>query len=235
MSEDVKELTYHQRWYQENKERLLARQKEYYNKNGEGIRARNRKIYQDNKEQVSLYRKEIRDSDPDRFHQYNSDYYKNNTEKVLVKTRKYQEENKESYRIWGMSWREVPKNRIKESVGHARASAPRRGLSFDPELFKLADNPPTHCACCKIALDYSTGKGGNNNSRAPTLDRVDNSQGYTLENVRVICRRCNHLKSNASFEEIVNFYKYMKENIPKYNNHQMVPKDNDVEVTSENE
>jgi hypothetical protein len=171
MENDDKELTYHQKWYLKNKERILARQKEYYNNNSKKIRAQNRKTYQ--------------------------------------------EENKENYRIWHMSWREIPKNRIKESVMKAKNTGHKRGHVFEERLFELVENPPTHCKCCFKELDYSVGNGAKRHSMSPTLDRLDNTRGYTFENTFIICRRCNTIKSDATFEDIKNFYNYMQLNRPQ--------------------
>ena len=37
---------------------------------------------------------------------------------------------------------------------------------------------------------------------APSLDRIDSSKGYVKGNVRVISKRANMLKNNATIEEI---------------------------------
>lgn len=45
---------------------------------------------------------------------------------------------------------------------------------------------------------------------APSLDRIDNSKGYTPDNIIVVSRRANILKKDASVEELImlaNFYK----------------------------
>lgn len=72
----------------------------------------------------------------------------------------------------------------------------------------LVANPPTHCACCRKKLDYSTGRGLDKRD-SPSLDRWDNSQGYTLENTKVICYRCNELKRDATLAEMKVIVRYM--------------------------
>jgi hypothetical protein len=45
---------------------------------------------------------------------------------------------------------------------------------------------------------------------APSLDRIDNTKGYTKDNIVVVSFKANRLKGSASIEEldkIVNFYK----------------------------
>lgn len=48
--------------------------------------------------------------------------------------------------------------------------------------------------------------------RTPSLDRVDNTQGYSLSNVFVICFRCNTVKGQADIEDIKNLLQYISEN-----------------------
>jgi len=55
------------------------------------------------------------------------------------------------------------------------------------------------------------------NRMSPSLDRVDNSKGYTMENVRVISYKANNLKSNATIEQIESLIYYIK-NYKEFNN-----------------
>lgn len=43
----------------------------------------------------------------------------------------------------------------------------------------------------------------------PSLDRKDNSKGYTRDNVRVISDRANRLKNNGTLEELKAIVAYM--------------------------
>jgi len=44
---------------------------------------------------------------------------------------------------------------------------------------------------------------------SPSLDRFDNSRGYTPDNIRVISRRANTIKSDATLAEILAVAEYM--------------------------
>jgi hypothetical protein len=44
----------------------------------------------------------------------------------------------------------------------------------------------------------------------PSVDRVDNACGYVKGNIRVISARANHLKSDATVEEIRSLLAYME-------------------------
>lgn len=99
---------------------------------------------------------------------------------------------------------------IRQAVGRAKGRAKSSGRDFDPEIkdFLLRDGAPTHCLCCAKEFDYSSGKG--RLLRAPSLDRLVNSGGYTKENTRVICSSCNTLKNCNSLEDLKNLVRYIE-------------------------
>jgi hypothetical protein len=47
-----------------------------------------------------------------------------------------------------------------------------------------------------------------------SLDRVDNSIGYTIANTRIICFKCNCQKSAATPSDIENMYNYVNKKPP---------------------
>ena len=56
-------------------------------------------------------------------------------------------------------------------------------------------------------------------ANAPSLDRIDNSKGYTRDNIVVVSRRANILKKDASIQELIklaNFYKNLQRNTHEY-------------------
>lgn len=118
-------------------------------------------------------------------------------------------EEKDEYNTYMKSYYSAPSSRIRMLSNRAIARAKKAGMNFDATLpLYLSGQVFEVCQCCKLKLDYSTGVGYNN--RSPSLDRFDNTKGYTEENVRVICLRCNSLKKDASPREIEHLLKYMK-------------------------
>ncbi len=57
---------------------------------------------------------------------------------------------------------------------------------------------PKNCPILGFPLKHCRGKAGYN---SPSLDRIDSSQGYTKDNIRVISHRANTLKRDGTFEE----------------------------------
>lgn len=76
--------------------------------------------------------------------------------------------------------------------------------SIYPEDIRL----PTHCPVLGIPLVI----GGTHATKdqSPTIDRIDNSKGYTPDNIRVISYRANRIKNDATPEEMRRVLAYME-------------------------
>lgn len=64
------------------------------------------------------------------------------------------------------------------------------------------------CAICDIALKWKPGKLQLN---SPTLDRKNNEQILNMENVWIICHKCNTMKSINSLNELIAWCKMVVE------------------------
>ena len=108
-----------------------------------------------------------------------------------------------------------PSTRMGFLVRAAKSRAEARGLPFDSDLEEvLGGRPPFTCACCGRAFDYSPGRGQGGKDRSPSLDRIVPSLGYVKDNVKVICWRCNRMKSDASAEELRKILAYVEKHSP---------------------
>jgi len=85
----------------------------------------------------------------------------------------------------------------------ARGRARRKNLEFN---ISLEDFSVPEC-CPVLGIKLSVGDKSRHDG-SPTLDRIDNSKGYVKGNVEVISWRANHLKSDATTEEIRCLYHY---------------------------
>lgn len=81
----------------------------------------------------------------------------------------------------------------KGAVDRAR----RRGIDISITLDDIVI--PDVCPVLGIPMERSRGRW---NEGSPSLDRLDNTKGYTKDNVRVISHRANRLKSNATASEL---------------------------------
>ncbi len=117
-------------------------------------------------------------------------------------------EKRKRINAYWQDYNSKPENRILKIIRAAQSRARKKGLEFDLALFEFA--PLEECECCGIELDYSTGNGHSRFSLSPTLDRVDNGKGYTEENSRIICYRCNMLKADMDLWELEKLVEYVR-------------------------
>lgn len=119
-------------------------------------------------------------------------------------------------------WRTANKAYERERVAAAHRSDPARkmlsgakrraaskGLPFSLKYEDI--HIPELCPVLGIRLFVGDGEAGPN---SPSLDRIDNSRGYTKDNVLVVSYRANTLKSSASLAElrsITSFYERLLE------------------------
>jgi len=87
----------------------------------------------------------------------------------------------------------------------AKKRAKKKGMDF---TIQLSDMPiiPDKCPIFGIPLKHSV-ISGKASSNSPSLDRIDNSKGYIVGNIRIISYRANILKNNATTQELYLLYK----------------------------
>lgn len=93
------------------------------------------------------------------------------------------------------------KDPVRDLISHVRGRARRRGIPFS--ITKSDVTWPTTCPVLGLRLDYSVlTKGGVAQPNSPSIDRGDPRKGYIKGNVQVISWRANHIKTNATPEEL---------------------------------
>ena len=98
--------------------------------------------------------------------------------------------------------------KITDAIANARWRARNGGWEFDELAVRssLVDLP-RNCACCNIEMGSEKVNG---KSRWPSVDRVDPKKGYIRGNIKIICYRCNVLKSDGQIEEFEAIARYMR-------------------------
>ncbi len=93
----------------------------------------------------------------------------------------------------------------------AKRRAKEKGLDFSLAVEDIII--PEYCPVLGIKLKPGIGIGAVGASKkacSPTIDRIDNSKGYTKENIKVISYRANLLKRDATLEEMRSIADYME-------------------------
>jgi len=72
------------------------------------------------------------------------------------------------------------------------------------ELYKMALKTEK-CLICETQLDWRLGNKGRMNRNSPTLDRVDNEDVIRIDNIAILCYRCNATKRDRTLREFLDY------------------------------
>ena len=86
-------------WYEENKEEILAKQKEGYEENKEAILERNKKWRDEHQEEQKEYHKQYRENNKEKVAKTKKQCYENKKEEYLQKKREYYQETKAERKV----------------------------------------------------------------------------------------------------------------------------------------
>ncbi len=215
--------------FQDFKVNRKEKQKEY-----------SRKSYEKRKLENNLLEKhrEYKKNNAEKIRKQKQEYRQKNIEKLKNYSLIYRLNNKENLKAYRREWRnknlEKTKNYAKSAIGKfskLKTDAKARNLIIQinfEEYFNLFYNK----SCFYCGKDNASG-----------LDRIDNNQGYILENCVACCKNCNIAKSNYSVKDFIscsicvailhgNFFEIPVENISELwqNNcsNLVLPKSNDA-------
>jgi hypothetical protein len=165
---------------------------------------------------------------PEQRREYQRNWAKRNPEKLKVSRTKWDVKHratrilkqkeynalphvKAALKIHVSEYRSNPAKSLRRLANGCVARAKKFDIPFDIGLREfLFSNPVSNCCCCGVAFDFQAYTG--RKDRSPSLDRLQPDAGYTIENTRVICWRCNRIKLDATLKEIENLVAYMKKN-----------------------
>lgn len=172
------------------RERGRAACRKWYAKNAEKERQRKR-----------AYMEQRRGDVPGLIKEQKTRSYWNTRDTALPKKRERSREPES--RAKQEKWKR--RNHVKVMWMNAKHRALRAGLEFTitPDDISV----PSHCPVLGIPLIPGVGK---TTANSPSIDRFDNSRGYTPDNIRIISCRANSLKSDANVDELEAVAQYMR-------------------------
>lgn len=120
--------------------------------------------------------------------EYDKQYYIKNRERIL--------QNKKN-------------DKWNDKLKHAKQRAKDKDLEFNLTREFLDSICVKYCPILGFELSYNNSNVKNNSA---TLDRIDNSKGYTVDNVQILSHQANRMKSDSSKQELLAFARYILEN-----------------------
>lgn len=169
--------------------------KEYREKNKEKLKEQQRQNYQKNRTEIltkmSIYGKEWYKKNKAEKDAKNRAWGENNKEKRVKHVQKYVSKNKEKVRLYNKQFDKGLNGKYRLVLSRHKSRWTCQCISLD-EFTKIVQRSCTYC-------------GGENITKG--IDRVDNKEGYTVENSKSCCKQCNYMKNNLTVENFLNHIK----------------------------
>lgn len=140
----------------------------------------------------------------------------------LAKLRKLREskpEVKAKIRAYSVAYHENPDNYLKYMVERARTrNAGQQPFDIDFDFVRQQmrkQRGRCYYSGLKLVIKRGLGSKGSRNRLAPSLERIDNTKGYTRDNTVIVCIHANKAKLNFSLEDLLDLSKRMARRLPK--------------------
>ena len=99
---------------------------------------------------------------------------------------------------------------IKTIYNRLKQSAKKRNIPFDLTITQLNELTfPITCPILGIPLKFNRGQQKDDSY---SIDRIDSTHGYTIDNIEVISWRANRLKNDGTTIEIQQIAKHLTSN-----------------------
>ena len=141
----------------------------------------------------------------------NKSHYAKNKSKRLATSKIYRQNNLDAIRKWNRDYKRQRKDlvkQIRELDVHARvkyllAACKSRvkqfGHNFEidvDDIIYMIIKQKYKCALTGIDFQFIFSRQYRTNPWAPSIDRIDNSKGYLIENIQIVCSVVNVAKSD---------------------------------------
>lgn len=127
---------------------------------------------------------------------YNNKWYAKNKPRLLEYKRKWAEDNKEHRKAYVLKWRKKQPAWI-DLLKYAADRAEVRGIAFDLTREWAEARWTGHCEMTGIPFQSQLGKG-KHGPLSPSIDKIDQSKGYTQSNCRFILMAVNSFRGSGS-------------------------------------
>lgn len=136
--------------------------------------------------------------------EYHRQWKANNPDKVAAYRKKetekgYTPEQRQARCAYMIKWQQD--NPEKSLWLAAKRRAKKSGVPFTIEVSDIVI--PETCPLLGIPIIRRTGQGHKGNPGAPSLDQICPGEGYTPDNIMVVSKRANAIKSDATPDELI--------------------------------
>ena len=130
--------------------------------------------------------------------------------------KEYRENNKDKVNNTIKKYRNNINNKFKIFASTTINDHKRNGYTVNitkHELEKIAENT-IRCIYCDVELNYNRGDKYKTMINSPSMDNIENKKTIYINDIRIICHRCNTIKNSMSHKEFIEYCKkiYLKFN-----------------------
>lgn len=104
-------------------------------------------------------------------------------------------------------WSEAKmKATLLRTISRSKERSIKKGLDFDltyEAVSALMSAQKGLCALTEIEMNLTRSRAGRSRPFAPSIDRIDNGRGYTMDNIRIVCAIANLARGDFSDAEFV--------------------------------
>jgi hypothetical protein len=187
----IDRVEYRRAYYQRNREKAIAEAARWKQENREKANASSRKSIA-----------KMRALDPEKFKERQKRWVADHPEKVKAIQAAWRKRHPDYWFQWRIA-------NLKEwIVKSAKSNARQNGVPFSLTVEDIAI--PDVCPALGIKLDVTARRIVDNSI---ALDRIVPEYGYVPTNVRIISRRANFIKNNATAEELEAIAAYIRRNV----------------------
>lgn len=149
----------------------------------------NKVIRKRNNAQRTEYNRKYRDANRAKHNQWERDHYARNKETMAANQKK---------------WRETIGGLATTMHLSARQRARKKGIEYQlspTTIEALIKMQGERCKLTGIRFEYQHSEKYNKRPWVPSIDRIDNSRGYTFDNVHIVCHVVNLAKNILDLED----------------------------------
>ncbi len=179
----------------------------YNNKCNDCKNIERRKIYSENKERHCQYVKKSYLKHRTKRLDYSKKYAEKNRDKIL----EYREKTRNSHNKKARTWNRTFDGFLQYRISSCNAWNKKNGCASQitkEDILNLRERQNNRCIYTDVELIWTMDSG----IYQMSIDRIDSNFYYTLDNIQLVCRGINHMKSNYSHKMFIS----LLENIANY-------------------
>jgi len=187
--------------YQKHREKRLEYAKKYQQEHKSEISEKGKRYYQENRDDILNYQKQYQQEHKEERKAYLEQYKVTNAH--VIKANYNNKKDDLNFKLQRKSQQSTPQGKY---VSY-KSKAKQRNIPFELTLSDFQNLYQTLCEYCGEKIETIG------------IDRVDNTLGYTLDNIKSCCNICNKIKRNFTLEQ---FNSHITK-ILNYNNQKHIP------------